>query len=93
MINKAFQCYYQNNNCDGKVVLAENPDDFSQYALDIYVKYRKEGHLRKLEGHFQSGGEKSVATMLFLLCLQNVTDTPFRVVDEINQAWTRPTNA
>jgi len=23
--------------------------------------------------------------MLYLLCLQNVTDTPFRVVDEINQ--------
>src|SRR4051794_27593738 len=29
--------------------------------------------------------EKSVATMLFLLCLQTVTYTPFRVVDEINQ--------
>ena len=29
--------------------------------------------------------ERSVATMLFLLCLQDVTNTPFRVVDEINQ--------
>lgn len=38
-----------------------------------------------------SAQERSVATMLFLLCLQSVTDTPFRVVDEINQGMD-PTN-
>lgn len=33
----------------------------------------------------QSGGEKSVSTIMFLLSLQNITETPLRVVDEINQ--------
>ena len=33
----------------------------------------------------QSGGEKSLTTMLFLLSLQQLTQCPFRVVDEINQ--------
>ena len=32
-----------------------------------------------------SGGEKSVSTIMYLLSLQGITQTPFRVVDEINQ--------
>jgi structural maintenance of chromosomes protein 5 len=32
-----------------------------------------------------SGGEKSVSTIMYLLSLQGITKTPFRVVDEINQ--------
>lgn len=35
----------------------------------------------------QSGGEKSVSTMLYLISLQQLTEFPFRVVDEINQVW------
>jgi chromosome segregation ATPase len=33
----------------------------------------------------QSGGEKSVGTIMYLMALQNQTLCPFRVVDEINQ--------
>ena len=33
----------------------------------------------------QSGGEKSVSTMLFLIALQDLSEAPFRLVDEINQ--------
>ena len=33
----------------------------------------------------QSGGERSVSTMLYLMALQELTKCPFRVVDEINQ--------
>ena len=33
----------------------------------------------------QSGGEKSVGTIMYLMALQNMTACPFRVVDEINQ--------
>ena len=33
----------------------------------------------------QSGGERSVSTMMYLVALTGVTITPFRVVDEINQ--------
>ena len=43
-----------------------------------------------LTGLRQSGGEKSVSTMLYLVALTGVTVTPFRVVDEINQGMVRP---
>ena len=33
----------------------------------------------------QSGGERSVATALYMLALQELTTVPFRCVDEINQ--------
>jgi hypothetical protein len=57
----------------------------SRFNAPIWVKFREKAELQKLEQYSQSGGEKSVSTMLYLLCLQMVTDTPFRVVDEINQ--------
>lgn len=38
-----------------------------------------------LTGTRQSGGERSVSTMLFLIALQQLSMSPFRVVDEINQ--------
>ena len=41
--------------------------------------------LQVLSPERHSGGEKSVATIMYLLSLQGITNTPFRVVDEINQ--------
>ena len=41
--------------------------------------------LQVLDSHRQSGGERSVSTIMYLLSLQNITHTPLRVVDEINQ--------
>jgi len=41
--------------------------------------------LRLLDAKSQSGGERALTTALFLLCLQEVTHFPFRIVDEINQ--------
>ena len=49
------------------------------------VQFRKPGKLQHLKGMTQSGGEKSVATMLYLVSLQPLTPCPFRLVDEINQ--------
>jgi hypothetical protein len=51
----------------------------------IRVKFRENEELQLLTGTRQSGGERSVSTILYLLALQGVTVTPFRVVDEINQ--------
>ena len=42
--------------------------------------------LARLNPHQQSGGERSVATALYMLALQELTVVPFRCVDEINQA-------
>lgn len=51
----------------------------------ILVKFRDNEDLQPLTGTRQSGGERSVSTILYLIALQDVTVTPFRVVDEINQ--------
>ena len=49
------------------------------------MKFRETSDMQQLEGMRQSGGEKSVATMLYLISLQPLTPCPFRLVDEINQ--------
>ena len=38
-----------------------------------------------LDSHRQSGGERSVSTIFYLMALQSLARSPFRVVDEINQ--------
>ena len=49
------------------------------------VKFRDTESLQLLTSTRQSGGERSVSTMLYLLALQDLTNCPFRAVDEINQ--------
>ena len=59
--------------------------DYSKYGVEIRVKFRREEQLQLLDSHRQSGGERSVSTMMYLMALQDITSCPFRVVDEINQ--------
>ena len=85
-INTAFSAAFSAIGCAGEVRLCEAPnDDFTSYAVDILVKFRAEEQLQKLTANRQSGGERSVSTMLYLISLQDLTRCPFRVVDEINQ--------
>ena len=51
----------------------------------IKVKFRDHENLRELTAHHQSGGERSVSTVLYMMALQELTKCPFRCVDEINQ--------
>ena len=55
----------------------------------VKVAFREKEELTQLAPAKQSGGEKAVSTMLFLLAMQDVTPLPFRVVDEINQVRAR----
>ena len=41
--------------------------------------------LQLLDAHRQSGGERAVSTIFYLMSLQSLARAPFRVVDEINQ--------
>ena len=41
--------------------------------------------LQDLSKGTQSGGEKSVTTAVYMMALQELTQVPFRCVDEINQ--------
>ena len=38
-----------------------------------------------LNANRQSGGERTVSTIFYLMALQDLAQAPFRVVDEINQ--------
>ncbi|KAK6178810.1 hypothetical protein SNE40_011310 [Patella caerulea] len=86
-INQNFSYFLECMKCAGEVELAvpENPEDYEKYAVKIKVKYRDADALRELTPHHQSGGERSVATVLYMLALQELAKCPFRCVDEINQ--------
>lgn len=55
------------------------------FQIDLMVSFKKDTEMTALSSTRQSGGEKSVATLLYLLALQSCTPFPFRVIDEINQ--------
>ena len=99
VVNDNFAAYFRRFRCTGEVALSdgrklnpqteqpEGPDDYSQYKILIRVQWRSNETLHVLgEGGRDSGGERSVATMVYLISLQNINPAPFRVVDEINQA-------
>lgn len=46
---------------------------------------RENEQLSVLDSHRQSGGERAVSTIYYLMALQSLARAPFRVVDEINQ--------
>ncbi|XP_062115541.1 structural maintenance of chromosomes protein 5 isoform X2 [Humulus lupulus] len=84
-INETFSRNFQEMAVAGEVSLEEHDMDFEQFGILIKVKFRQAGELKVLSAHHQSGGERSVSTILYLVSLQDLTHCPFRVVDEINQ--------
>ncbi|WVZ24282.1 hypothetical protein V8G54_002826 [Vigna mungo] len=84
-INETFSFNFQEMAVAGEVSLDEHDIDFDQFGILIKVKFRENGQLKVLSAHHQSGGERSVSTIVYLVSLQDLTNCPFRVVDEINQ--------
>lgn len=91
-INEKFSEFFRSMQCAGEVDLhTENEEEYDKYGIRIRVKFRSSTQLHELTPHHQSGGERSVSTMLYLMALQEFSRSPFRVVDEINQGMD-PTN-
>ncbi|KAF4082740.1 hypothetical protein AMELA_G00155010 [Ameiurus melas] len=85
-INEKFSDFFRSMSCAGEVDLhSENEEEYDKYGIRIRVKFRSSTQLHELTPHHQSGGERSVSTMLYLMALQELNRCPFRVVDEINQ--------
>ena len=86
-INVNFSKFMVRLNYEGMIKLSrgENEDNFEEYGISIMVRYRKNEVLKELSATHQSGGERSVATMVYMIALQELTKVPFRCVDEINQ--------
>lgn len=68
----------------GEVRVFKAPD-YKDWRLEIMVKFRDNLEFAPLDLHVQSGGERAVSTVFFMMALQGLTLFPFRVVDEINQ--------
>jgi structural maintenance of chromosomes protein 5 len=90
-VSVAFGIAFDSIGCAGEVLLNKTggsdipTDDFGLWAIDIKVKFRDTEDLQSLNAQRQSGGERSVSTIFYLMALQDLATAPFRVVDEINQ--------
>ncbi|KAI7656273.1 structural maintenance of chromosomes 5 smc5 [Hortaea werneckii] len=84
-ISEAFADNFARIHCAGEVGIYKDPDDFERWAVQIKVKFREHEQLSILDSHRQSGGERAVSTIFYLMALQSLARSPFRVVDEINQ--------
>ena len=60
-------------------------NSLSHWGLEIMVRFRETARLEKLQASVQSGGERSVSTIMYLMAMQDMMPSPFRMVDEINQ--------
>ena len=99
-IDIKFTHYMEQMGCTGTVRLkkgaaaeadnqGENSNEelpnFKDWGIEILVSYRENAKAQILSAHRHSGGERSVATILYLMALQDLMVAPFRCVDEINQ--------
>jgi chromosome segregation ATPase len=84
-IGQTFSTYCKHIGISGEVALVEDKEDYDKWEIQIRVKFRDKEELTTLSSVRQSGGERSVTTILYLLSLQTENKCPFRVVDEINQ--------
>jgi chromosome segregation ATPase len=78
--------------CTGEVRLTKgNPEEgeefasFKDWGIEIRVSFREGLKPQVLSARVQSGGERSVSTIMYLMAMQGMMVSPFRCVDEINQ--------
>ncbi|MFH0897272.1 MAG: hypothetical protein V1850_04410, partial [Candidatus Bathyarchaeota archaeon] len=81
-VSLTFQGFLSNIGATGRVRLID-AQDIETAGLELIVGF-KGGEPTILDAHTQSGGERSVATMAFLLALQQHVKSPFRAVDEFD---------
>ncbi len=79
-VNVQYQTILSSVQAQGEVRLL-NEHDIEAAGLQIFVGF-KGARPVPLDAYTQSGGERSTATMMFLLALQQHVRSPFRAVDE-----------
>ena len=87
-VDKRFTKYMSELGCVGGVSLKHENDlnfSFKDYAVEIKVSFRVNVAPSVLSSRVQSGGERSVSTIMYLMAMQDMMVSPFRCVDEINQ--------
>ncbi|KAL5118182.1 Structural maintenance of chromosomes protein 5 [Pleosporales sp. CAS-2024a] len=84
-ISDAFAHNFQQIGCAGEVSVNKDEEDFDKWSIQISVRFREGETLAVLNAQRQSGGERAVSTIFYLMAMQDLAQSPFRVVDEINQ--------
>jgi chromosome segregation protein len=79
-VNIQYQTVLANAQAKGEIRLL-NEHDVEEAGLQIYVGFKGANPV-PLDAYTQSGGERSTATMAFLLALQQHVRSPLRAVDE-----------
>ena len=76
VVDEHFRRMLRNMGCNGQVSLYCGCPDFDgcnafdKYAIHIRVKFRDEEALQLLTANRQSGGERAVCTILYIIALQ-----------------------
>ncbi|EPQ58883.1 P-loop containing nucleoside triphosphate hydrolase protein [Gloeophyllum trabeum ATCC 11539] len=83
-IGTKFSAAFDRIGCAGEIRISRD-EDFEKWAIDILVKFRDSEKLQLLTGQRQSGGERSLTTIMYLMSLTEEARAPFSLVDEINQ--------
>ncbi|KAI9462755.1 P-loop containing nucleoside triphosphate hydrolase protein [Russula earlei] len=83
-IGTKFSEAFDRIGCAGELQLTSH-DDYEKWAITILVKFRDTEQLQQLTAHRQSGGERSLSTILYLMSMTEHARAPFSLVDEINQ--------
>ncbi|CEG38324.1 structural maintenance of chromosomes protein [Plasmopara halstedii] len=84
-IDTSFREFFEDIGCVGEILLDDKDPDVAKWGIQRRAQFRKNTQLSTMTAEEQSGGEKSVGTIMYLMALQSLTKCPFRVVDEINQ--------
>ncbi|ANQ08339.1 Uncharacterized protein PCOAH_00025670 [Plasmodium coatneyi] len=74
-----------NPDYGAKIELVKKNDLYERCELYIKVKFKKTAPFLLLSVSHQSGGERSLTTMLYILSIQKLTKNGFYVLDELNQ--------
>jgi chromosome segregation ATPase len=81
-VSVTYQNFLSRINATGNIRLV-NTQDVETMGLELTVGF-KGAEPAILDSYTQSGGERSTATMAFLLALQQYVKSPFRAVDEFD---------
>ncbi|THH15953.1 hypothetical protein EW146_g4614 [Bondarzewia mesenterica] len=83
-IGRKFSAAFDRIGCAGELAVQEH-EDYDKWRIDIRVKFRDGEKLQLLTAQRQSGGERSLTTILYLMSMTEQAHAPFSLVDEINQ--------
>lgn len=88
-VSEEFSNAFKLIKCRGEVRLGNTDKGFKHWTMNIMISFRDNAEMQTLNHQRQSGGERALSTVFYLISLQGLTKSPFRVVDEINQGMDR----